>query len=141
MDSIVEPNVVADARDLRASDDDRERVAAEIREHFALGRLDAEELSARLGRAYAAETERELLAVRADLPRLPPGEAERRAAQWKARSVRARQLAPGAGVMLLPLAVCTLVWLLSGANGSFWPLWVGLASLLRLSRRFPLRRR
>jgi hypothetical protein len=141
MDSSFEPNAVVDGRDLRASDDDRERVASEIREHFALGRLGADELSARLGRAYAAATERELQALRADLPRLPPDEGMRRTVEAKRRAVRLRLLVRKAAVLLLPLAVCTLVWLLSGAHGSFWPMWVGLASVLHLSRRSLLRRR
>jgi hypothetical protein len=140
MDVLVEPNGVVDG-DLRASDDDRERVASEIREHFALGRLDADELSARLGQAYAAETERELRALRTDLPRLPPDAAARRAADAARRALRARQHARGAAALLLPFCGSTLVWLLSGAHGSFWPVWVALASILHLSRRALLHRR
>jgi hypothetical protein len=140
MDSLIEPNVVVDGRDLRISDGDRERVATEIREHFTLGRLDADELSARLGRAYSAETERELDALRADLPRLPPDEAEQRAAEAKWRADRVRQLARKEGVLLLPFALCTLVWLLAGPHGSFWPMWTALASFLHRSRRSLLRR-
>jgi len=134
MDVRVEPNAVVDG-DLRASDDDRERVASEIREHFALGRLDADELSTRLGRAYAAETERELEALRADLPRLlPPADATR-------RGPRAHRYARRAAVLLLPFCASTLVWLLAGAHGSFWPVWVGAASVLHLSRRSLVHRR
>ncbi|MGH3002954.1 MAG: DUF1707 SHOCT-like domain-containing protein [Gaiellaceae bacterium] len=140
MDFLVEPVAVV-AGDLRVSDDDRERVASEIREHFALGRLDADELSARLGRAYAAETERELEALRADLPRLPPDAAARRVAEAARRALRARRLARRAAVLLLPFCVSTLVWLFAGANGGFWPVWVGLASVLHLSRRSLLHRR
>lgn len=141
MDSLIEPNTLVDSRDLRASDDDRERVASEIREHFALGRLDADELSARLERAYAASTERELQALHADLPRLPPDEAARRAIETKSHAVHMRQLARRAGVALLPFALCTLVWQLAGAHGSFWPMWVGLASVVHLSRGSLLHRR
>lgn len=130
MDSLIERNAVVDGREVRASDEDRERAASALREHFALGRIDADELAARLERAYGAGTERELQALRADLPRLPPTDAERR-----------RRLARRTGVELLPFAVCTLVWLVSGANGSFWPIWVGLASLLHRSRRSLLHRR
>jgi hypothetical protein len=140
MDVPVEPNGVVDG-DLRASDEDRERVASEIREHFALGRLDADELSTRLGQAYAAQTQRELKSLRADLPRLPPDAAARRAADATRRALRARQHARRAAVLLLPFCVSTLVWLLAGAHGSFWPVWVGVASVLRLSRRSLLHRR
>ena len=45
---------MAETRNLRVSDEDRERAATKIREHYARGRLDAEELSERLGRAYGA---------------------------------------------------------------------------------------
>ncbi len=140
MDFVVEPNAVVEG-DLRASDDDRERVASEIREHFALGRLDADDLSTRLGQAYAAETERELEALRTDLPRLPPDAAARGAAAATRWALRARQHARRAAVLLLPFCGSTLVWLLSGAHGSFWPVWVALASVLHLSRRSLLHRR
>ena len=45
--------------------------AEEIREHFAAGRLDEDELNERLSAAYAAKTNGELAALRADLPGLP----------------------------------------------------------------------
>ena len=57
--------------DLRVSDEDREKAATEIREHYAAGRLDADELGERLERAYAARTAADLAAVRANLPALP----------------------------------------------------------------------
>jgi uncharacterized protein DUF1707 len=60
------------ASPLRASDDDRERVVREIREHFAAGRLSEEELDERVAAAYAARTESDLEAIRADLPVFPP---------------------------------------------------------------------
>jgi hypothetical protein len=140
MEFLVEPTAVV-AGDLRAADEDRERVASEIREHFALGRLDADELSTRLGQAYAAETQGELEALRADLPRLPPDAAARRAADATRRALRARQYARRAAVLLLPFCGSTLVWLFAGAHGSFWPVWVGVASVLHLSRRSLLHRR
>ena len=140
MDVLVEPNAVVDG-DLRAADDDRERAASEIREHFALGRLDADELSTRLGQAYAAQTERELEALRVDLPRLPPDAATRRTANATRRALRARPHARRAAVLLLPFCASTLVWLFAGAHGSFWPVWVGLASVLHLSCRSLLHRR
>jgi hypothetical protein len=47
---------VTDELDLRASDAERERVAASLREHCAAGRLTLEELSERLDEAYRART-------------------------------------------------------------------------------------
>ena len=64
---------------VRVSDQERERVAAELREHFAQGRLDTDELEERLARAYRARTVEELEALRLDLPRLPATHATRRA--------------------------------------------------------------
>jgi hypothetical protein len=57
--------------DLRASDAERERVAAFLRDQAAEGRLDHEELDERVGKAYAAKTVRELQGLIADLPRAP----------------------------------------------------------------------
>lgn len=53
---------------LRASDADRERVAAVLRDAAAEGRLDLEELTERLGAVYAARTYAELEPLTADLP-------------------------------------------------------------------------
>jgi hypothetical protein len=62
---------------LRASDADRERVAAALRRHHLDGRLDTDELQERLGRCYAARTAGELAALTADLPRDEPPRAPR----------------------------------------------------------------
>ncbi len=53
---------------LRIGDRQREAVAAELREHFAHGRLTLEEFNHRLDAAFAAKTEAELEKLTADLP-------------------------------------------------------------------------
>src|SRR5215469_5583658 len=53
---------------IRASDRDRERVATQLREHHAQGRLDPQEFSDRLDRVYEAKTIAELDELTADLP-------------------------------------------------------------------------
>lgn len=53
---------------LRASDEDRERVASVLRESYSHGRLDLEELQQRLDAAYAAKTVNDLTHLTADLP-------------------------------------------------------------------------
>lgn len=58
---------------VRVSDADREATAAELREHYAAGRLTAEELDERLDQAFAAKTRSDLGAVMHDLPSLRPG--------------------------------------------------------------------
>jgi hypothetical protein len=53
---------------IRASDADRDRTAALLREHLAAGRLTAEEYQERLDLAYAAKTLGQLDELLADLP-------------------------------------------------------------------------
>ena len=55
--------------ELRASDAERERVVAFLREHALQGRLDNDELEERIGLAYAAVTVGDLERLIADLPR------------------------------------------------------------------------
>jgi hypothetical protein len=59
--------MVADPR-LRASDDDRDRIASLLREHHAAGRLDAEEFNDRLDKTFAAKTLGDLDELLSDLP-------------------------------------------------------------------------
>ncbi|MFF2654042.1 DUF1707 domain-containing protein [Streptomyces sp. NPDC058045] len=59
---------VPDTSDLRASDADRERVAEQLREAMAEGRLDLEEFGERLDQAYRARTYGELAPLTRDLP-------------------------------------------------------------------------
>jgi hypothetical protein len=53
---------------MRVSDAEREAAAAELREHFASGRLDQAELEMRLSAVFAARTRWDLNALFADLP-------------------------------------------------------------------------
>jgi hypothetical protein len=66
------------AGSLRVSDADRDRAIAELSEHFQAGRLTADELDDRTGRALAARTAADLAALFSDLPRqqaTPPAAA------------------------------------------------------------------
>ncbi len=54
--------------DLRIGDWERDKAMAALREHFAQGRLTAEELDERLGAALAARTGGDLRRLTADLP-------------------------------------------------------------------------
>jgi Domain of unknown function (DUF1707) len=56
----------------RASDADRDRTAAALREHLAAGRLTIEEFDERLDKAYAAKTPGELDQIMTDLPATDP---------------------------------------------------------------------
>jgi hypothetical protein len=119
---------------VRASDEERDRAASELREHFAAGRVDADELGERLDRAYAARTHAELEAIRADLPALPASPAAKRAELDARRSELSRELLQQTGAAAVPFLVCTVIWLLSGRRGSFWPAWVALVALIPLVR-------
>ncbi|NUW42781.1 DUF1707 SHOCT-like domain-containing protein [Nonomuraea rhodomycinica] len=60
-----------DPKDLRIGDAERERTMEALREHFAQGRLDHQELDERLDRTLAAKTARDLAEITADLPGSP----------------------------------------------------------------------
>jgi uncharacterized protein DUF1707 len=122
---------VSEDSSLRAADADRERLAAELREHMLAGRLTSEELEERLERAYAARTRGELDALRADLP-MSLATLEGALAQRKTK-LRRRLVQEGGGALGVS-AVCVGIWAASGADASFWPVWVILATLLPLVR-------
>jgi hypothetical protein len=125
---------MADHADLRASDEQRDRAAQEIREHFAAGRLSEEELDDRVQAAYAARTEGELNAVLADLPKLPATRAQQKAQLAQRRRELQRRLLQETGGGVALFVLCTVIWLTSGANGQFWPIWVALVVLIPLLR-------
>lgn len=57
-----------DARPMRVGDAERDDAARELGEHYAVGRLTADEFDDRLGRVYAARTDAALALVFGDLP-------------------------------------------------------------------------
>lgn len=59
--------------EMRISDAEREAAAAELREHFASGRLNQDELDERLTSVFAAKTRGDLNALFTDLPSGGPG--------------------------------------------------------------------
>ena len=119
---------------MRVSDEERERVAQEIREHFAAGRLTADEMTERVHAALNARTQADLRALRADLPRLPVTPAQRKAELAARRGELQRRLLQQTGGGLVLFVMCTIVWLASGATGQFWPIWVALVSVIPLLR-------
>jgi hypothetical protein len=66
---------MATGADWRADSAEREAVAGQLREHYAVGRLTMDEFRARLDAAYSAVTAGELSRVTADLPAAGPGPA------------------------------------------------------------------
>src|SRR6266702_8950091 len=59
---------MATGYNVRVGDADREAIAAQLREHYADGRLTLEELNERLDQAFAATTKADLNTVTRDLP-------------------------------------------------------------------------
>jgi len=114
--------------DLRASDEERERVASTLREHAGHGRLEVAELEERLERAYSARTRSELVGLTRDLPALlssPQAPA--------ARSGQRRELRDHVIAFVLVNILLIGIWAASGAD-YFWPIWpllgwgIGVAS-------------
>jgi Domain of unknown function (DUF1707) len=119
---------------LRASDAERERAAQDLREHFAAGRLTEDELDERVQAAYAAQTTQQLRDVLADLPLLPVGAAQRKAELAERRRHLQRRLLQESGGGAALFILCTVIWLTSGAQGQFWPVWVLVVVLIPLIR-------
>jgi DUF1707 SHOCT-like domain len=119
---------------LRASDADRERVAEQLRDHFAAGRLDDEELSSRGDAVYAARTTAELDRLLVDLPKLPVSPARQRAEMAEFRADLRRQLVQQTGGAMVPFFICVAIWAASGASGGFWPAFVLIFPLVFLIR-------
>jgi hypothetical protein len=107
--------VVTRPYDVRASDAEREAVVDALRTHAGAGRLDPEELEARIGRAYAAQRRADLAPLVADLPELT-------AAAPRPRRVRDARLASELRKVAAVAVLLVAIWALSGA-GYFWPAW------------------
>jgi DUF1707 SHOCT-like domain len=119
---------------IRVSDEQRERAAQELRDHFAAGRLTEDEFSERVQQVYAARTEQELRALLADLPRLPASPQQQKAELIARRRHLRRRLIQETGGGIVLFVVCVVVWATSGAHGQFWPIWVALIVLIPLLR-------
>jgi hypothetical protein len=76
---------MASGNEMRVGDAEREAAAAELREHYASGRLTLDELNERLDKAFAAKTRGDLDGLMRDLPSARP------------RAVGASAGEPGAG--------------------------------------------
>jgi hypothetical protein len=88
---------------LRLSDADRDRAVAELSEHFQAGRLAADELDDRVGRALQARTVADLAPLFADLPGERPaatGPGSRQVSPAPSRSAR---------VPALPIAIIVVI--------------------------------
>jgi Domain of unknown function (DUF1707) len=64
---------MATGSNMRVGDADREAIAAQLREHYADGRLTLDELNERIDQTFAAKTKADLNTVMRDLPHSVPG--------------------------------------------------------------------
>ncbi len=123
---------------IRVSDADRDRVSAQLRDHFAAGRITTGELDERLSAALNAKTFGDLRRIMADLPGPVPALADtappalRATPTWVVRRRRpsfpplillallAALLIPPIGWMLATFVnVILLVWLMTFAAAAF----------------------
>ena len=116
--------------ELRAGDDDRERVVGALHRHAQAGRLDPIELDERVEAALTAKTFGELEQLIRDLPdarRTPQARAV------AARRVAIAKLGEHVGMWVTVSVICVAVWAATGAD-YFWPLWpigfIGLTVVL-----------
>ena len=122
--------------DLRVSDQQREQAAQALREHFAAGRLNEDELTERArARRTRPAPSRSLNALLADLPKLPVSPQ-----QQKAELRERRASTCSAGCSRRPAAALVAVRRVHRASGwraartgSFWPVWVLLLTLIVLA--------
>jgi hypothetical protein len=99
---------------IRASDADRDRAAALLREHHAAGRLDAEEFHDRMNKALDAKTLGELDELMTDLPAIDlyqlPDASLRRTAISRQSLLPADQGGSGSPVRFSPGTVAMGAW-------------------------------
>ena len=134
-----EPNRPALPAHIRAGDSDRQRVVAELQDHFVAGRLTTDELSERVQQTLAARTFGDLALVLHDLPPLqtaptstpPPDDRltrreQRRAYRLERRHHRhggRRSLRGHAGSYFMVMGLLVAIWLLTSPGHYFWPIW------------------
>jgi hypothetical protein len=116
---------------MRASDEDRERTAALLREHHAVGRLTAEEFEDRIEGVFAARTHGDLDALLADLPAIDLYQLPSASIRPASRSVvRSRGRAgsgldrPGGGPILPRSVAGWLTW--TAASALLLIIWLGV---------------
>jgi hypothetical protein len=131
---------------IRVSDADRDRVTAQLRDHFAAGRITPGELDERLSAALNAKTFGNLRRIMADLPGpvpAPPGAAPpplRATAAWPVR-----RRPPFPPLVLLALLAALLIpstgWLLAAFINMILLLWLMTFAASAVAFGRPQRRR
>ena len=135
---------------IRVSDADRDRVTAQLRDHFAAGRITPGELDQRLSAALNAKTFGDLRRIMADLPGpvpAPPGAAPPGAAPPALRATPAwavRRRPPFPPLILLALLAALLIpgtgWLLAAFVNVILLFWLMTFAAGGIAFRQPQRR-
>jgi hypothetical protein len=130
---------------IRASDADRDRTAALLREHHAAGRLTAEEFHERMDKALDAKTLGELDELMADLPaidlyqlpdaslrRAPPHFGQSLLPADRGGSASPVKFAPGAvamGAWAVVTSALVAIWAVAAVvgSGTWFPWWAFIA--------------
>jgi Domain of unknown function (DUF1707) len=124
---------------IRASDEDRSQAAAALGEHYAAGRLTLEEFQERLDKVYAVRTLGELNHLMADLPGTDLSRLPQRRAPGPVQVPAGGSALAWRAVWRFWLAISAVafvIWLLSGASGGPWFLWVAVPLVLVMLRRW-----
>ena len=120
---------------MRASDDDREKIAARLRDAHGEGRLSIEEFNDRIDALYQAQTYGELEPLVRDIPgatarpthelveATPPASVPARSAKRDGKAMRVMWTIWAAAVCL-NLVIWVLVSIGNGNLEYFWPIWV-----------------
>ncbi|GLW05613.1 hypothetical protein Misp01_07430 [Microtetraspora sp. NBRC 13810] len=115
---------------MRASDGDRERVAAELREHCADGRLTIDEFHERLDQVFRSKTHAELQLLTADLPATDlraVAERAQTAAEVEKKPAR-NELRDGWRTWAFASGINWMIWVAASLNSDGfvypWPFWV-----------------
>jgi hypothetical protein len=116
---------------LRASDADRDAIAARLHEAAVEGRLDADELEERLHLALRARTYGDLRRLVADLPARPQRWERRRGVAAVAFTIALR--------VAFALAVVIVALVVIAATAMWWLAWLVLFMVLR-GRRYGVAR-
>jgi class 3 adenylate cyclase len=115
-------------RNQRASDADRERTAASLRDHYGAGRLSDDELAERIADAYDAKTLAELDGLLLDLasPESAFPATSRSggvpAQRTRTTGVLATNVRVHATIYVVVNVMLVAIWAASG-GGYFWPIW------------------
>lgn len=119
---------MAQSPEMRASDVDRDRVAAVLREHTAQGRITVDEFNERLEQVYQSKTYGELAKVTSDLPDVDLRSLPAKVAQPGAKGGMHPGMKAAWAAWATASAVNWVIWLIvSLSSGNFvypWPLWV-----------------